>query len=375
MMAAARARLVGGGFEFALSVAVALIALMIALIFVVAAGVSPGRGASAFVSGAFGTELNLGATLAKMVPLTMVALAWIVVFRCGRFHVGFPGQIIMGGVLVSVAALKLSLPAALHLPVAIVLGMVGGALYAAIAAWLWARRGVNEILSTLLLNLVAAQFIAWWVRAPFHDPATPLPLTRSLPDSSRWPTLLTDTQLHWDILLVPVAVALVAFVLSKSTFGFRMRVVGASEPLARQAGISPRLVGTYAIVLSGALAGLAGSSLVLAGETPAMGEDFAANYGFTGIAVALLARNSPIGVLPAALLFAALAQGGSVMEGTVGVSSELVSFIQGLMIVLVLAATTLLYRARRGRVRARGGPRAPDAAAVDVGVATLGTTP
>jgi simple sugar transport system permease protein len=150
----------------------------------------------------------------------------------------------------------------------------------------------------------------------------------------------------------------VAFVLTKTTFGFGVRLVGANEHVARHAGLSPERVGSRAIILSGALAGLAGSSLVLASQTPAMGEDFAGRFGFTGIAVALLARNSPLGVLPAALLFAALQQGGGVMEATVGISSSLAAFIQGLMIVLVLAATTVLFLLRerqRTRRAARGG--------------------
>ncbi|MGZ4203565.1 MAG: ABC transporter permease, partial [Thermoleophilaceae bacterium] len=268
-------------------------------------------------------------------------------FKAGRFHVGFPGQILIGGLFVSVIALKIHVPAGLHLPLTLAAGMVGGALYAGIAAWLWAKRGVNEILSTLLLNLVAAQILAWWVRGPFHDKTTPLPLTPSLPNTSRWPELLINTDLHWDIVLVPVAVAVISFMLARTLFGFRIRLVGSGERVARLAGVSPEGIGTRAILLSGALAGLAGASLVIAGSTAPMGEDFGANYGFTGIAVALLARNSPVAVLPSALLFAALEQGGGVMEGTIGISSSLVDFIQGLMIVLVLAATTLVYALRR----------------------------
>jgi general nucleoside transport system permease protein len=362
VISAMRARLQGGGTDFLLSVCVALAALLVAMIFVLAAGVSFGRGASAFVDGAFGTQLNLAGTLAKTVPLTLVALGWIVVFKAGRFHVGFPGQILIGGLFVSVVALKIHLPAGIHLPLTILAGMLGGALYAGIAAWLWAKRGVNEILSTLLLNLVAVQILAWWVRGPFHDKTTPLPLTSPLPNSSRWPELLKNTDLHWDIVLVPVAAIFISFLLARTLFGFRTRLVGAGERVASHAGISPQVVGTRAIVLSGALAGLAGASLVVAGSTAPMGEDFGATYGFTGIAVALLARNSPLASVPAALLFAALEQGGGVMEGTVGISSSLVDFIQGLMIVLVLAATTLLYLVRRRQRASRGaGPKSQPA--------------
>jgi ABC-type uncharacterized transport system permease subunit len=355
MTAKLAARLRDEGLEFALSVAVALLALLVGLLFVVASGVSIGDGVSAFVSGAFGTQLNFAGTLSRMVPLTLVALGWIVVFRAGRFHVGFPGQLLFGSLAVSVVALKVSLPIAVHLPLCVLAGAVGGAIYAVIPAWLWAKRNVNEILSTLLLNLVAVQILAWWVRAPFHDKATPLPLTRPLPSSSFWPTIWTNTDLHFDVVLIPLCVIAVAFLLTRTTFGFRVRVVGASPQVARHAGVSPARVGSAAIVISGALAGLAGSSLVIAGTTPAMGEDVGSTYGFTGIAVALLARNSPWGVVPAALLFAALTQGGGVMEGTIGISSSLIGVLQGIIIVAVLAATTVLYTQRQRRRRSRPG--------------------
>jgi ABC-type uncharacterized transport system permease subunit len=342
-----------GGFEFLLSLLVTVLALLIAMLFILAAGVSVQSGASAFVTGAFGTKINLASTLATMVPLTLVALGWIVAFRAGRFHVGFPGQILVGSLVVSLAALEVSCPTALHLPLVLLAGAVGGAAWAGIAAWLWAKRGVNEILSTLLLNLVAIQLLAWWVRGPLHDPSTPLPVTRSLPSSATWPYLLTDTSLHWDIVLLGFVVV-IAYVLAKTSFGFQIRVVGANEEAARHAGLSPAGVGTRALVLSGALAGLAGSSLVAAGSTRVIGEDVGSGLGYTGIAVALVARNSPWGVLPASLLFASLVQGSSQMQATIGVSPALVDVVQGLMVILVLGATTLLYFARR---RARSGRR------------------
>ncbi len=352
-----RARIRDDGTAVLLMMLVVAVSLLIALIFMAAYGVSPGRGISAFVSGAFGTELNLAGTLSKMIPLTLVALAWIVAFRGGRIQVGFPGQIMVGGIFCSIMALKVSLPIAIHLPLTILAAMVGGAVWAWVAAWLWAKRGVNEILSTLLLNLVAAQVLDWWVQQPFHDSTTPLPQTPALPTSSLYPSLLANTDLHWDIVVVPVAVVAVAYLLARTTWGFRVRVTGGNEQVARHSGISPTAIGTQAMVASGAIAGLAGASLVLAGPLPAMGEAFEGGFGFLGIAVALLARNSPWGVIPAALLFGALSQGGQVMEATVNISAELVGIIQGLMIMLVLAATTILYF-RRARTRRGPGRRA-----------------
>lgn len=353
MIGRTRAKLLDTSVDVVLMVVVVVMALAIALVFIAAYGVSPGRGISAFVQGAFSGQFNLASTISKMIPLTLVALGWIVAFRGGRIQVGFPGQIMVGGIFCSILALKVSLPTAIHLPLTILAGMVGGAFWAWVAAWLWAKRGVNEILSTLLLNLVAAQVLDWWVQQPFHDSSTPLPQTKPLPTSALYPALLANTDLHWDIIVAAVAVVVVAFVLSRTTWGFRVRVSGANAIFARHAGISPKSMGTQAMVASGALAGLAGASLVLASTQPAMGEVFEAGVGFNGIAVALLARNSPWGVLPAALLFGALAQGGQVMEATVNISSEVVGIIQGLMIMLVLAATTVLYFTRERR---RQGP-------------------
>jgi general nucleoside transport system permease protein len=337
-----------GGLAFLLSLLVTIVALFVAMLCILAAGVSLNSGASAFFTGAFGTQINFASTLATMVPLTLVALGWIVAYRAGRFQVGFPGQILVGGLVVSVVALKLSVPIAIHLPLVLLAGMLGGAAWAGIAAWLWAKRGVNEILSTLLLNLVAVQLLAWWVRGPFHDPETPLPVTRSIPTSAQWPFLIKDTSLHWDIVLLAVVIV-ISYVLSRTSFGFQVRLVGANEEAARHSGVSPTRVGARALLLSGALAGLAGSSLVVASTTQVMGEDVGSGLGYTGIAVALLARNNPWGVIPAALLFSSLVQGSSQMQATIGVSPALSDFIQGLMVVLVLGATTLLYFARRHR--------------------------
>ncbi|MGI8559651.1 MAG: ABC transporter permease [Solirubrobacteraceae bacterium] len=352
MINQARAKLLHSSIEVLLMLLVVLVALAIALIFMVLYGVSPGGGISAFVQGSFGSQLNVAGTLSKMIPLTLVALGWIVAFRSGRIHVGFPGQIIVGGIFSSIVALKVGpLPLAVHLPLTILAGAAGGALFAWLAAVLWARRGVNEILSTLLLNLVAAQLLDWWVQQPFHDSTTPLPQTPPFPSSALYPSLLANTDLHWDIVVVPVVVVVVAYVLARTTWGFRVRVSGANEQAARHAGIAPKSIGTQAMIVSGALAGLAGASLVLAGTQSTMGEAFEGGFGFLGIAVALLARNSPWGVLPAALLFGALAQGGQSLPATVNISSQVVGIVQGLMIMLVLAATTMLYYRQRSTGR------------------------
>jgi ABC-type uncharacterized transport system permease subunit len=350
--------------EGLLSTVVAAAAILMAMLVVALSGASPGEAASVFFEGAFGNASALSSTAAKMVPLTLVALAWIVVFKGGRFHVGFQGQILVGGIFAAIVGIKVTgLPIVIHLPLAIVAGMIGGGLYAGLVAWLWAKRGVNEILSTLLLNLVAIQLVSWLVRGPFQEPGNTLPQTDFLKESAYWPTFLGQPFLHWDVLWIPIAAAVVAFLLSRTTLGFDIRLVGANPTTALHSGVSPVRVGSVAIVISGVLAGVAGGSLILAGETRVMTDNFDAGYGFQGIAVALLARNAPLAVIPAALLFAALRQGGGVIEAQLGVSSALVGITQGLVILLVIAASALYYDAqsrRRPAEDAGEGPSGPD---------------
>lgn len=360
------ARLGRIGLEVGVSLAVAGAAIAVALLLIASAGSDPGEAASAFVDGAFGSKAAITGTLSKMVPLVLVALGWIVIYRAGRFHVGFPGQILIGGMTATIVGLELGgLPLAIHLPLAVAAAVAGGAAYAWIVAWLWAKRNVNELLSTLLLNLIAIQIVSYLVRGPFQEDGGNLAQTDRLPDSALWPILVDQTVLHWDVILIPVAVIAIWLLLSRTVFGSRVRLIGTNEQAARHAGVSTTRVGSHAIVLSGALAGLAGGSLVLAGEALGTTDDFGSDYGFQGIAVALLAYNSPLGVIPAAALFAALRQGGGVVEATVGVSSALVGITQGIVIVFVLIAVGLLVaRRRRGDAGARprstpDGPTAP----------------
>jgi simple sugar transport system permease protein len=153
-------------------------------------------------------------------------------------------------------------------------------------------------------------------------------------------------------------VLIVWFVLQRTAFGFELRLTGANEEAARHAGIGTVRVTVLAFLASGALAGLAGSSLILAGESGSMADNFSAGYGFAGIVVALLARNSPLGVVPAALLFAFLRQGGGLMEARVGISSAVVGITQGLVILLVASASFLFERLASVRVDATDEPKA-----------------
>ena len=295
-----------------------------------------------------------------MVPLTLVALGWIVVFRAGRFHVGFPGQIVFGGMFVSIVALKVSLPPPIHLPLTILAGMLGGALYAA-------HRGVavgearreRDPLDAAAQPRRASRSSPGGCESRSTTQTTPLPLTPRLPEHARWPSLITNTQLHWDILLIPVAIAVVAFVLARTTFGFGLRLLGANRSVARHRRPltgENRQAGDHPVRRARrARRNLARPRAARHRDGRGLRRGLRLHRHRRCTArPELTARRDSVGTA-----VRGTEQGGGVMEVTVGISSSLADFIQGLMIVLVLAATTMMFLLRRRsarRGRAGAGP-------------------
>jgi simple sugar transport system permease protein len=336
-----------------ISIVIAAIAIGASLIVIWLAHAPPGAALRAMWDGAFGNTGYIEGTVSKMIPLTLVALGWIIAFSALRINVGFEGQILIGGVCSALIALEVhGLPRAVELPLAVICGIAGGAAFAALPAWLWARRHVNEIITTLLLNFVAIQVVSWLVRGPLQEPTHVLPETAPFSAAGRWPHVPGQPSLTWDFVYILVFPVVVAFVLRRTAFGFRLRLTGASEQAARHAGLRTVRIGAVALILSGAFAGLAGSSLILASDIGVMTDGFSANYGFDGIVTALLARNSPLAVPFAALLFAALRQGGELLEARLSVSSSLVLVTQGLVIVLLAGSTLVFGPWRRRRLEA-----------------------
>jgi general nucleoside transport system permease protein len=326
-----------------------VLALLVSMGIIAAFGDPPLAAIQNLWIGAFGSSQQIGGTLSYLTPLVIVALGWILVASVGRISVGFDGQILVGGILATTVGVNLAgLPTALHLPLGILAAIAGGAVWAGIAAWLWAARRVNEIIATLLLNFVAAKIVAWLVRGPLQEPSGGFPQSSPLTPSARWPDLVPNTPLAGDIFVALLLVAAMPLLLRSTGFGYRLRLTGANDEAARHAGVNTRRITVAALVISGALSGLAGSSLILAGQTGVMSDGFNQNLGFYGIVVALLARNSPVGTLPAALLVGALLQGGPFMQAQVGISSALVSLVQGLVVVFV-AGSVFLNRGRAAR--------------------------
>jgi simple sugar transport system permease protein len=333
-----------------ISVTAAAGAIALSIVVIALSGIAPDAAIRALYDGAFGGQAQIGGTLAKTAVLILVSLGWIVAFSVRRVNIGLEGQILAGGILATIVGVSTNaLPALIHLPLALAASAIGGAAWAGIAAVLWARRGVNEVISTLMLNLIAMRLVNWLVRGPLQEVTHTFPRSMPVAPNARWPHLLPNTALGWDLVLALALAVAVGVLLARTTFGFRLRLIGANPEAALHAGIAVQRTTVVALLLSGALAGIAGGSLILASETGSMADNFSANYGYDGIVAALLARNAPLAAIPASLLLGALRQGGGLLEARVGVSSALILITQGAVIAGVAGAAVLArrYRARR----------------------------
>jgi simple sugar transport system permease protein len=307
-----------------------------------------GRSYVALLQGSVGSLNALSETLTAAAPLILAGLGLALGFRAGLFNIGAEGQILIGGMAAVICGFSVpGLPFAILLPLCLIAGGVVGAAYASIAGVLRATTGANEVISTIMLNMIAFRLVDYMLRLPWvQRPGRSDPVSQSVPPSAELPRLLDwidpNLRVHAGIFVTLLAVAFVYWLLFRSKLGFEFRASGASPSAARYAGMRAGLVIVLAMATAGALAGLAGANQVL-GVLGRASPGFSAGIGFDAIAVALLGRSHPVGVLFAGLLFGALEAGGRQMQVDAGVSIDLIGIIQALIIVFI--AAPLLVRA------------------------------
>lgn len=312
----------------------------------------------AFWDGAFGSPYAfLSATLLRATPLMFVGLAVAVAFRAGILNIGAEGQLLVGATAATAVALVSSaLPRPLVIAGMIAAGALAGAAWAGIAAILRRRFGVLEVISTIMLNFVALHLVGWMVRGPLQEPTGIYPQSSTLAEAGQWPLLIPGQRLHLGFLLGLILAATIWWLLARTAGGFRMRLAGAGPRAAASAGgvNTERTVFTV-FLLSGACAGLAGASEV-GGVTWALYESISPGYGYSAIAVALLARLDARWVVCSAVFFGALEAGAASMQRNAGVPSVVVQVIVAVVILAVLAGARgrSLLTARRLAVRAEG---------------------
>lgn len=284
-------------------------------------------------------------------PYIFAGLAVALGFRGGLFNIGAEGQLFVGGLAsVYVGYAIKGLPALIHLPLAILAGILAGGIWGAIPGYLKARTGAHEVINTIMMNYIAFRLTDYLLQGPMARPDG-LPITPEIAPSAYLPALFPrPMRIHVGFLLALVFAALVYWFLWKTTIGMEIRMVGANPHAARYAGVRIASIIVLTMSLSGALAGLAGTNQVL-GVDHRMVRAFSTGYGFDSIALALLGNSHPVGVVLASLLFGFLRGGAARMQSVAGTPVEIIRIVQGMIIIFVAAPEIIrrLYRLKAER--------------------------
>jgi simple sugar transport system permease protein len=331
-----------------------LTALLLGAVIMLLFGDNPLAAYEGLFVGAFGTARGWAATLRKMAPLILTGLSVTVAFKAGLFNIGASGQFLIGTIAAVAVGINFEgLPGAIHLPLAILAGIIGGMLWGALPGLLKVYTGAHEVIVTIMLNYIAANLAGWTVYAGGTEGQTPGPLWDPTAGAvSETPDVLVSAQLpyifgppyrvHWGIVLALLVAVLIWWLIYKTIIGFEIRTVGQNLKAARYAGIRVNWTVVLTMIIAGGLAGLAGAFETL-GVNLKFAPEFTGGVGFDGITVALLGQTHPLGVVLAAFLFGALDAGGARMQFESGVPADIIQVIQAL--VLAFVAAPLLIRA------------------------------
>ena len=328
-----------------------------------AAGGDPIAAYRGLVQGAFGSPKALSETAVWATPYIFAGLAVAFAFRGGLFNIGAEGQLAFGAVTAALIGYALpgwlhtTLPPYIHIPLALGLGMLAGAIWAAIPGALKAYTGGHEVINTIMMNYIALNITSFLLNGPMRDP-DPLNLSARTPEiavSARIPPLfnIPGMRVHWGFVLALLVAVFIWWLLWKTTLGFEIRTVGANPDAAKYAGINVKRTIVITMAISGALAGLAGAIEVTAlNYRHELG--FSSGYGFDAIAIALLGKTNPYGVILAAILFGAMRNGATRMQFLTQIPTDIISVIQALILLFVAADAIIRFiyhiRAREEQV-------------------------
>jgi simple sugar transport system permease protein len=300
----------------------------------------------------------ISATLIDAAPLILGGLAVGVAFQTGLFNIGAQGQLVIGAIFAGYVAFAVPMPHVVHLVVALLAGVLGGALWGGLAGWLKARTGAHEVITTIMLNYIALALLSYLLGVKgFQAPGSNQAISRTTLGTARLPKIFgPHLPVHLGLVLALAAAVAAWWLLDRSSLGFRLRTVGANPFAARTAGMGVEGSYTTVMLVSGALAGLAGCSQIL-GTNTALTGDIDAGLGFDAITVALLGRASPLGTVLAGLLFGAFRAGSIVMQTNTSIPTEVVQVIEPVMVLFIAAPALIraIFRLRASRAGAGAG--------------------
>jgi len=359
-------------YNAAIVIAAAAAAMGVGAIVLAAVGADVVKAYTVILTEPLKDMIGITEIVVRAVPLSLIALGIAIAFRSGILNIGAEGQMLMGILACSAAAIAgAALPKPILVPLAILAGAAGGAVWGGIAGVLRARLGVNEILSTVMLNYIAAQFYTFLLRGPMMDPeelvtGSGTPQTVRMPRSAWLDRLIPGTRLHAGVFIAIGLAVVVFFLLWRTTAGFRMRAAGAEAKAARYSGVRVERYLVIAMLLSGAFAGMAGAVEILGVHRRAI-EGVSGGYGFTGIVVALFGGLHPAGIIPASLFFGLLLLGADMTQRLADVPANMVLVLQGAIILAIVSARQFINNPyvqdklsrRLARLFGRAAPPAP----------------
>ena len=302
------------------------------------------------ISGSFGSAKALSETAVWATPYIFGGLAVALAFKGGLFNIGAEGQLALGATFSALIGYALPLwlgvdiPAIIHLPLAIIVGMAAGMLWAAIVGFLKAYTGGHEVINSIMMNYIALNTISFLLNGPMKDrnPNNVIARTPLIADGARMPAIFDGLRIHWGFVFALLVAYLVWWMLNKTTLGFEIRTVGANPDAAKYAGINVKRTIILTMALSGMLAGLAGA-IEVTGLNYRHELGFSIGYGFDAIAIALLGRSHPLGVVLASILFAAMRNGATRMQFLTQMPVDLISMLQALILLFVAADAIIRY--------------------------------
>jgi len=310
------------------------------------------------IQGSFGSAKALSETAVWATPYIFAGLAVALAFKGGLFNIGAEGQLALGAVSSALIGYALpewlgrDIPIYIHLPLTIILGMTAGAFWAAIVGFLKAYTGGHEVINTIMMNYIALNTISFLLNGPMKDrnPNNVIARTPLIADSARMPVIFDGFRIHWGFVLALFTAFIIWWILNKTTLGFEIRTVGANPDAAKYAGINVKRTIIITMALSGMLAGMAGA-LEVTGLNFRHELGFSIGYGFDAIAIALLGKSHPLGVVLAAILFAAMRNGATRMQFLTQLPVDLISVLQALILLFVAADAIIRYIYR---IKAKG---------------------
>ncbi len=333
-----------GKLVVGISVLAIIVALGVAGIFFRVYGVSPIRAYHLIIKGALGSQLGLTETVRRAIPLMLIGVGLTVAFRALFWNIGAEGQLLMGAIGGAGIALFSGLPDSLLLIAMFAGGFAAGAAWGIVPAILKVKLGINDVISTLMMNYIALYLVQWLIHGPWQGASMRgFAYTDMFPQAARLP-IISGTRIHWPTLLLALAAAVIAYVLVMHTRkGFEIRVVGENPDAARYAGMSKLKTIVLVMLISGGLAGFAGVGEVAGIHWRLLGPNhISMGYGYTAIIVAWLARRNPLTVIITSLLFAVIMAGGDIIKVSLGLPFQLINVFNGLILFFLIGSEILI---------------------------------